>query len=405
VGANRGLQGTGTLRARLEAEIYEETVVALNDRSNKRDFRVGLYLGWLGAAVLAVIAAAGFVRGKEGLISHQTDRLKQQAEAGRLVLVTPVISKPEKRRVQFPGQIRGYFETPIYPNIAGYVRQMMVDKGARVRKGQLIAFVDSPPTDQQVRQAKAQYELAKVTDRRMQELVEKGVIPQQQADQSHSDLLSTYSAWRALVATQRYEYVYAPYDGIITARNLDPGALVANVTAQSTSPQSLYEMATLKPLRVYVYLPQNLATLVKNGDSAVVTVNEFPDREFAGTITRHPEALAESTRTMLIEVDLPNSDQALYPGMYAQVAITLFGNNGAPEVPDQALIFSDRKVFVPIVRDNRLHLAEVTLGLDDGIDCEIKRGIKGGELVALGLGQTAREGEPVRTLMAKTNPE
>jgi hypothetical protein len=156
---------------------------------------------------------------------------------------------------------------------------------------------------------------------------------------------------------------------------------------------------------VYVYLPQDLATLVKNGDAAVVTVNDYPDRDFTGTITRHPEALAESTRTMLIEVDLPNLDLALYPGMYSQVAITLYGNNGAPEVPDQALIFDNRKVFVPIVRDDKIHLAEVTLGLDDGIDCEIKRGIQGGELVALGLGQTAREGEPVRTLMSKTKSD
>jgi RND family efflux transporter MFP subunit len=378
--------------------------VAVN-ASQSAPRRLGLYIGWLGLGVVVVIIAAGIVRGHDALITKQTGELKQEAAGGRLVLVTPVITKPEKRSVLYPGQLRGYFETPIYPNIGGYVRKMLVDKGSRVKVGQLVAIVESPQTDQQVRQAKAQYELAKVTDRRMQELVEKGVIPQQQADQSHADMLSTFAAWRSLVATQAYERVYAPYDGMITARNLDPGALVANATAQGTSPQSLYDMATLKPLRVYVYLPQNLATLVKNGDSAVVTVNEYPDRDFTGTITRHPEALAESTRTMLIEVDLPNADLALYPGMYSQVAIVLYGNNGAPEVPDEALIFDGRKVYVPIVSDNKIHLAEVTLGLDDGVDCEIKHGISGGEMVALGLGQTAREGEPVRTMMAKASAE
>lgn len=380
--------------------------MAVNEGSDKpRRRRWGLYLGWIGVAVVVVIVAAGIVRGKDAVIEKQTGQLQQQATSGRLVLVTPVITKPEKRSVQFPGQMRGYFETPIYPNIGGYVRQMLVDKGSRVKAGQLVAIVESPQTDQQVRQAKAQYELAKVTDRRMQELVQKGVIPQQQADESHSDMLTTFASWQSLVATQGYERVYSPYDGMITARNLDPGALVATSTAQNTSPQSLYNMATLKPLRVYVYLPQDLATLVKNGDVAVVTVNEYPDRDFTGSITRHPEALAESTRTMLIEVDLPNLDLALYPGMYSQVAITLYGNNGAPEVPDEALIFDNRNVFVPIVRDDKIHLAKVTLGLDDGIDCEIKRGIQGGELVALGLGQTAREGEPVRTLMSKSSSE
>jgi RND family efflux transporter MFP subunit len=162
---------------------------------------------------------------------------------------------------------------------------------------------------------------------------------------------------------------------------------------------SIYQIATLKPLRVYVYLPQTYSTFVHNGDESIVTVNEYPGRNYTGSITRHPSALDQGTRTMLIEVDLPNQDLSLYPGMYANVAMTIKGSNGAPRVPDEALIFNGEKVYVPIVLENRIHLNSVKLGLDDGINCEITRGLKGDETVALGLGQAATEGELIRPLI------
>jgi multidrug efflux pump subunit AcrA (membrane-fusion protein) len=152
-----------------------------------------------------------------------------------------------------------------------------------------------------------------------------------------------------------------------------------------------------------VYLPQSYAPFVRDGDRAVVSVNEYPDRDYDGSITRHPSALDQGTRTMLLEVDLPNQDLSLYPGMYATTAITVRGSGGAPRVPDQALIFSGERVYVPIVRDRRIHLVDVRLGLDDGINCEVTRGLKGDEIVALGLGQAATEGELIRPLMAKGN--
>jgi RND family efflux transporter MFP subunit len=189
---------------------------------------------------------------------------------------------------------------------------MLVDKGSRVHAGELVATIESPETDQQTRTAKATYEIAAITDRRYQELVAQQVVPQQTADQYHAQMLETYATWKSYLATQQYERVLAPYDGMITARNLHPGALVARESASNTSTPAIYEMATLKPLRVYVYLPQPLSPFVRDGDRAVVTVNENPERNFVGTVTRHPEALDQSTRTMQIEVDLPNDDLALY---------------------------------------------------------------------------------------------
>jgi multidrug efflux pump subunit AcrA (membrane-fusion protein) len=150
-----------------------------------------------------------------------------------------------------------------------------------------------------------------------------------------------------------------------------------------------------------VYLPQPLSPFVRVGDQAVVTEGEYPDRDFTGTVTRHPTALDESTRTMQVEVDLLNKDLALYPGMYANVKITIRGSEQSPKVPDEALIFDNDDTFVPIVRDDRIHLVKVTLGLDDGTNCEVTRGLSGDEIVALGMGQTAHEGELVRPVSIK----
>jgi len=216
-------------------------------------------------------------------------------------------------------------------------------------------------------------------------------------------MLETLAAWKSNRATQSYERVVAPFDGMITARNLNPGALVGSASASGTSTPSLFEIATLKPIRTYVYLPQSLAPFVKDRDQATVTVGEYPERQYNGVITRHPSALDQNTRTMLIEVDLANEDLSLYPGMYANVAIRISGSNGAPRVPDQALIFDNDKVLVPVVSDSRIHLAEVRLGYDDGINCEVIRGLKGNETIALGMGQDAEEGELVRPLTVKGN--
>lgn len=358
---------------------------------------------WIGLAVVVLVAAFGVVIVRGEAIRSQRQVLVRQASRGLSVSVTKLVRLPETRGILLPGEIHGYYETPIYAKIDGYIKTMLVDKGSRVRAGQLVATIESPETDQQTRNAKATYDIAAITDRRNQALVNAEVIPQQTADQSHAQMLEAYASWRSYVATQRYERVLAPYDGMITARNLHPGALVGSASASNTSTPAIYQMATLKPLRVYVYLPQPLSPFVRDGDRAAVTVSEYPDRAFVGTVTRHPEALDQNTRTMQIEVDLPNDDLALYPGMYATVEITVHGSKQSPKVPDQALIFDNGDTFVPIIRDNRIHLVKVTLGLDDGTSCEVIRGLSGNETVALGMGQTAREGELVQPVSFKLN--
>ncbi|MGO9605863.1 MAG: efflux RND transporter periplasmic adaptor subunit [Candidatus Binataceae bacterium] len=364
----------------------------------------GFYLKWIALPVVAVIIAGGIVLAHDLSIRNQRDDLQKEAEQGRVVLVTRLQNDTGTRSITLPGEIHGFYETPIYAKISGYIKDMFVDKGSRVKAGELVATVESPETDQQVRNAKATYLLAKITDDRYQVLVSEAVISLQQADESHQTMLADLASWQSLVATQQYERVYAPFNGMITVRNLYPGALVATATAAGTTNPAVYQIATLKPLRVYVYLPQTFSPFVHDGDKSTVTVGEFPDRDYQGSITRHPSALDQSTRTMLLEVDLPNDDLSLYPGMFANVAIAVKASNGAPRVPDQALIFMDNQVYVPIVQNNRIHLVDVKLGFDDGITCEVSRGLKGDETVALGLGQAATEGEVIRPLIAKGDP-
>jgi len=361
----------------------------------------GFYIKWIALPLVAAIVAAGIVLARELSLRSQRSDLEQEAKRGRIVLCTKLHREIAAHTIVLPGEVHGFYETPIYAKISGYVKEMFADKGSRVKAGELIAIIESPETDQQVGNAKATYDLAKITDDRNQILVRNAVISQQTADDSHLTMLADLASWKSLVATQKYEHVYAPFGGMITVRNLYPGALVATASASGTSNPSIYEIATLSPLRIYVYLPQTYAPWVHDGDESVVTVNEYPDRDYKGSIARHPSALDQGTRTMLLEVDLQNQDLSLYPGMYASVAIIIKGSNGAPRVPDQALIFNGEQVFVPIVRANRIHLVNVKLGLDDGINCEVTRGLKGDETVALALGQAAVEGELIRPLIPK----
>ena len=359
-------------------------------------------VAWIGLAVLTLIAALAVVTVRGQAVRSQTDLLEHQAAQGQPVLVTALVGRPETREISLPGEIHGYIETPVYAKIPGYMKAIYVDKGDRVKKGQVLALLSSPETDRQVDYAKADLHIKTLTNRRFQDMVKYDAASQQQADQTQADMLQAQAALRQLRAMQQYEEIRAEFDGLVTARNMDPGALITQTTASTgATPTPVVTMATLSPLRVYLYLPQPFAPLVRDGDAAVVTVSEYPKRDFAGTVTRHPAALDQSTRTMQVEVDLPNADLALYPGMYANVRVTIRGAKQSPRVPDQALIFNNEDVLVPVVRDNRIHLVKVELGLDDGINCEVIRGLEGDETIALGMGQTAHEGELVQPVSSK----
>ncbi|HEV2169886.1 MAG TPA: efflux RND transporter periplasmic adaptor subunit [Candidatus Binatus sp.] len=355
------------------------------------------FAGWVIAIVVALIATAGLVLARELWISRQTSDLQQQNQAGPHVLVTGVSRAPTTRQLTLPATIRGFDETDIYAKVPGYLKSIKVDKGDRIHKGQLLATLTSPELDQQVANARANYNLALVTDRRNRALLREHVIPQQTEDDSHATLMQSKATLEQEIAYQQYETITAPFDGIVTARYIDPGHLVPATTAPGTpGAGAIISIARLAPLRVFSYVPQNIAPFIRDGDAATITARGYPGRNFTGTITRHPNALSPDTRTMLVEVDLANENEVLYPGMYATAEFTVNASAGPPMVPDDALVFRNGKVYVPVVRNNQLHLAEVTLGYDNGQMVEILTGVTANDKVAVNVGQAARDGENVQ---------
>ena len=355
-------------------------------------------IGWSVVVMLVFAVSVGLVWAHSLQIRSQGIDLQQSNALGPRVLVMRVQQPARLRRVSLPASIHGYIETPIYAKTPGYLKTIYVDKGDRVHKGEVLAILDSPELDKQVADAKANYWLQKVTDGRNQELVAQQVIPQQTADDSHAAMLQARAAYEQLLALQSYEVIHAETDGIITARDVDPGALIPQATSPGSS-TPIVELATLDPLRVYADVPQDLAAFVKDGEPASVSVTQYADRSFSGTVTRHPEALAQDTRTMRVEVDLPNKDSAMYPGMYATLTLNVGSSDIAPWVPDDALTFRGGDAFVPVVRKNRIHLARVALGNDDGREVQVASGLSKDDLIAVNVGQGVEEGDPVQPVV------
>jgi RND family efflux transporter MFP subunit len=360
-------------------------------------------IAWTAALLCVFGASAGLVMARQTLIRRQTSGLEQTAARGPHVLVTQLSGGRPSRSIEIPASVHGYIETPVYAKVAGYMKTINIDKGDRVKTGETIAFIESPETDKQVSDARSYYWLQAVTDRRNQELVRQEVIPQQTADTSHATMLQAKAVYEQELALQQYEVVRCPFDGIVTARYVDPGTLIPQSTAPSASGSPLVALATMAPLRVYAYAPQSLSPFIKDGEPAVITVSEFPSRLFSGSVTRHPDALDQNTRTMLVEVDLPNADRSLYPGMYAEMRLTARVATSGIAAPDDALVFRDNKVYLPVVRDNHLSLVEVTLGHDNGYRVEVTGDLQEGEMVAMNVGQAARDGEPVQPVQQTAN--
>jgi multidrug efflux pump subunit AcrA (membrane-fusion protein) len=366
------------------------------------------------AVVLVCATSTGIVLAYQMRLQSQAGEIGAQVDRGPRVLVEPIHSSESAREHEIPITIRGYVETPVYAKIPGYLKAIYVDKGDRVKKGQVIATLESPETDKQVADALANYRLQAITYQRYVYLLKEEVASQQAVDNWHASMLQAQAFYQQNLAMQAYEVVRAPVDGVITARYFDPGAMIPQATtpvAPTTGPgyptnttsSPIVAMATLQPLRIYAYAPQPLAPLIHDGDHASVSVDEYPGQEFDGTVTRHPDALDEASRTMLVEVDLPNRDLKLMPGMYGKLRLTTAPTTGGLVAPDDSLVFRDDKVYLPIVRENRLHLAEVHLGHDDGIDVVVSGDVHAGDLAAMSVGQAVRDGEPVQPVRANSD--
>lgn len=355
----------------------------------------------LAAGALAVlglcVAAGGLVMAHNERLARQRAEIGQQLQKGRRVLVVPARYAPARRTLEVPGSTAGFNQIRVYAKLPGYLQRINVDKGDHVKAGEVLAVLSSPETDRQVADAKARYWLQKVTDERNQKLVRLGVIAQEAADNSHAAMLQAKSAYLQIQAMQAYETIRAPFSGVVTARYVDPGALIPEATGGGAATPIL-ELASLAPLRVYAQVPQSQALFIHAEDPAVIIVPELPGREFQGNVARIAKMLTPQTRTMLVEVDLPNRDRTLYPGMYAKLKFAITANPSTPLAPDAALIFKGGKTYLPIVRGDRVHLVEVKLGYDDGINVEILHGLKRDDLIAINMGQAVEDGEAVQPI-------
>lgn len=370
------------------------------NRNQRKPGRL-LVIGLFAAVFLAFSVSGGFVLARQNLLRRQTTELAQAVALGPHVLVIQISGGSASRTMELPASIHGYTETPVYAKVAGYMKTINVDKGDHVKAGEVIALIESPETDKQVSDARSFYWIQNITDVRNQELVRQQVVPQQTADQTHSAMLQARAAYQQQLAMQGYEIVRAPFDGVVTARYVDPGTLIPQATTSSSTPNiPIVALASQMPLRVYAYAPQSIAAFIKDGDPATITVNDFPNRKFTGSITRHPEALDQTTRTMLVEVDLPNQDRSLLPGMYANMRMTAHVTTTSLTAPDDALVFRDNKIYLPVVRDNHLKLIEVTVGHDTGYTVEVSGDLHPGEKIAVNVGEAAQDGEPVQPVEA-----
>ncbi len=375
----------------------------LEENRNHRKPGRWLVIVLFAGVLISFIVSGGFVLARQDLLQRQTTELAHTVAMGPHVLVTRISGGSASRTLELPASIHGYIETPVYAKVAGYLKTINVDKGDHVKAGEVIALIESPETDKAVADARSFYWIQNVTDVRYQDLVSQQVVPQQTADQTHSAMLQAKAAYQQQLALQGYEVVRASVDGIVTARYVDPGTLIPQATTPSSTPSiPIVALATLSPLRVYAYVPQSVSSFIKDGDPATITVVDFPNRKFAGTVTRHPDALDQTTRTMLVEVDLPNQDRSLRPGMYANMKMTAHVTSTSLTAPDDALIFRNDKIYLPVVRDNHLKLVEVTVGHDNGYTVEVSGDLRADERIAVNGGEAGRDGEPVQPV--ENNP-
>jgi RND family efflux transporter MFP subunit len=311
-----------------------------------------------------------------------------QAAAILSVNVVHPVAGSKADDLALPGNVQAFTDTPIYSRTNGYLKKWYFDIGAHVRKGDLLAEIETPEIDQQLDQSRAELErmqanadLAGVTSNRWQALLAKHAVSQQEADQTRANYIAAQAAVdasranvRRLEQLQSYERIIAPFDGIITARNTDIGDLI-DAGSGSNNPRELFHMDATGELRVYVAVPEVDADAIHDGDSAMLTQDSDPGKNIAGTIVRNASAINQSTRTLNVEVDIDNSKGVLLPGAYVFVHFHLPPNGSTVTIPSNALLFRAEGLRVGVVRGDRVLLVPVTIGHDFGNSVEIISGL------------------------------
>lgn len=383
-------------------EIQTQTTVeAATEGPSRKPLLVGLVVSLL--CLAAVIAFGIWARVQaESKLDAATDKA-----ATPLVEVTHPKEGAPTEEIVLPGTTQAFTDTPIYARTNGYLKRWYFDIGARVKKGQLLAEIETPELDEQLRQARADLEtskanlqLAGTTADRWQFLVKSGSVSKQETDQAVSNLAAmkaTVDSSAANVARleqlQSFEKVYAPFDGVITARNTDVGDLID--AGANTQPQQLFHMAAISVLRVYVPVPEVYAPAAQTGASALLTLDEYPGQNFHGRLVRTSDSIDTSSRTLLVEVDVDNPEGKLLPGAYAFVHLKLPIEIHSVTIPSNALLFRREGLQVGLVRNGKAELVPVKIGRDYGSTVEIVSGLGPSDSVILNPADSLISGTPV----------
>jgi membrane fusion protein, multidrug efflux system len=342
------------------------------------------------------VVVLGRHRGSEA----RPDAQAREAEVklGPRVRVATVKQSPGIRHLVLQGEARPFYEVTLYAKVAGFLADLKVDKGDRVKKNQLIAMVTAPELDSQYTAAVADARNKRVNAKRLSALAPTGVVSAQELElgQATADVAD---ATQATLATERgYRIIRAPFDGVVTARFADPGTLIQSAANAQSGAVPIVSVSKGDELRVYVYPDQSSAPFVRAGDDVVITVPERPGWSRKAKVARTSGELSPKTRTMLTEVDIHNDDHVIVPGSYVQVTLDV---QVPPllEIPAEALTTRADKPQVPTLdAQQRIHYKPVVVADDDGQTVRLASGLAAGERVALDLGGTAQDGSPVQVV-------
>jgi RND family efflux transporter MFP subunit len=353
-------------------------------RKRHRTLGVVLILALIGAVVLAV----------SGIWSRQQneDKLVKWTKAQAIPTVTVVAPKlgTNDQELILPGDIEAYYEAPIYARVPGYLKMWFKDIGAHVKAGEQLAVIDTPDLDQQFEQAKndlasvqANAKLAEVTATRWKSLLPSNSVSQQAADEKVADAVAKKALVAAgqanvdrLQAMENFKYIVAPFDGVVTARDTDIGALI-NVGSGSSAGVELFKVADIHQMRVYVRVPQAYASQLTPGMEADLKLAQYPNQIFKAKLDTTSNAITKESRTVLVELLADNKDGKLWPGTFAEVHFQLPPDPNIYHIPTSSLVFRQHGLQIATVGpDDKVKLKPVTAGRDLGIEIEILSGLE-----------------------------
>jgi len=392
-------------RRQIEEQMLRLTDVAVKKRPRKT---------WVVLTIALIVVATLLV---SGIWSRVKARNTLNQETARAALPSVSVVSPKQtapaEEIILPGNVEPYISSTIYSRTNGYLKKWYVDIGARVKQGQLLAVIDTPEVDQQLQQslsnlntAKANLALAQITRNRYQGLLRSNAVSQQDVDNA----VGTYNANEAIVqanqanlkqleALQSFEKIYAPFDGIVTARNTDIGDLINSGSGGGTK-TDLFHIAQPGKLRVYVNVPQEYSQGIKAGMTADLSLAEFPDRKFQGKLVRTASAINVTTRTLLVEIEVDNFSGTLLTGSYAEVHLKIPTQASTLVLPVNALLFRTEGLRVGVVKDGKVVLTAVTPGRDFGNQIEVVSGLKPDDQVIINPPDSIVSGQQVQVVQA-----